>query len=672
MRNSPTVPTTVYEDPNGDASYGYGGYGYTYSYGPYGEVVAEERPETAATPPPTAEVSAWDFFDPFTSYDQFMEDYKGHDGGSLPSNSPNYSELRRMEGIPELEDEAELEAAEAKASKPSASVVADQGGKGKRPISSDVSSKGEASDGKLLQRKGSGGNGEPENASLKGSGNGDNNGSSTSKKKGIAFDDIGQPIAAAQGEGGSGKSVQSTAVSSESFSPLHQGNRSVMEAMDEIKERFDEALNCGEEVSKLLEVGKVPPQSSTPRVLRYLSSRVMDPLSLTVPASSCLPKPRRKPRTLSGKASTSSNPSVAGRRNSSGSLSTTLEKLCAWEKKIYQEIKDEEKLRILYEKKYRRLKSLDERGLDSTTIDATRLSVRNLQSRITINIRTANAFSSKIQNIRDEELYPQLVDLIIGLRRMWKAVLLCHEKQLSAIQDSKMHLIKAVTISQSNAAAVATVELERELAKWYRCFNKWISSQRSYAEALNGWLRKWLTEPEVQEENTPDGAPPFSPGKLGAPPVFVISNDWLQVIEMVSKNEVLKTIDQFSKLVHEYKKTQEKEHRQKRKADHASRDYNKRREVLQRELGLSTSLDMVAVMENTHHSHDNRVIELEKMSRKKDEEKTKHDEIVKHAHLAASATLPVGLVPVLHQIVSFSQENVQKYTSIRTRGARVH
>lgn len=674
MRNSPTVPTTVYEDPNGEASYGgYGGYGYTYSYGPYGEVVAEERPETA-TPPPTAEVAAWDFFDPFTSYDQFIEDYKGHDGGNLPSNSPNYSELRRVEGIPELEDEAELEAAEAKAkaSKPSTSVVADQGGKGKRPISSDVSSKGEASDGKLLQRKGSGGNGEPENASLKGSGSGDNNGSSTSKKKGIAFDGIEQPIAAAQGEGGSGKSVQSTAVSSESFSPLHQGNRSVMEAMDEIKERFDEALNCGEEVSKLLEVGKVPPQSSTPRVLRYLSSRVMDPLSLTVPSSSCLPKPRRKSRTLSGKASTSSNPSVAGRRNSAGSLSSTLEKLCAWEKKLYQEIKDEEKLRILYEKKYRRLKSLDERGLDSTTIDATRLSVRNLQSRITINIRTANAFSSKIQNIRDEELYPQLVDLIIGLRRMWKAVLLCHEKQLSAIQDSKMHLIKAVTISQSNAAAVATVELERELAKWYRCFNKWISSQRSYAEALNGWLRKWLTEPEVQEENTPDGAPPFSPGKLGAPPVFVISNDWLQVIEMVSKNEVLKTIDQFSKLVHEYKKTQEKEHRQKRKADHASRDYNKRRKVLQRELGLSTSLDMVAVMENTHHSHDNRVIELEKMSRKKDEEKTKHDEIVKHAHLAASATLPVGLVPVLHQIVSFSQENVQKYTSIRTRGARVH
>lgn len=65
-----------------------------------------------------------------------------------------------------------------------------------------------------------------------------------------------------------------------------------------------------------------------------------------------------------------------------------------------------------YEKSYRRLKSLDERGAESSTIESTRLSVRLLRSKVSINVRTANAFSSKIQQIRDEELYPQLVDLI--------------------------------------------------------------------------------------------------------------------------------------------------------------------------------------------------------------------------------------------------------------------
>lgn len=285
-----------------------------------------------------------------------------------------------------------------------------------------------------------------------------------------------------------------------------------------------------------------------------------------------------------------------------------------------------------------------------------------MRSKITINIKTAKAFSSKIEKIRDEELYPQLVDLIQGLRRMWKAVLECHEKQLSAIRDSRLHLLKARTVSQSAAAALATLELERELTKWYRCFNKWISSQRSYVEALNGWLRRWF--PEVQDEqDAPDGAPPFSPGKLGARPIFIVSNDWFRAIDLVPKNDALKSIDYFSKLVHELRKRQEDEHRQKRRVDHASRDYNKRREVLQRELGPSTGSNMVALMDDDH------TVDLHKMRRRLDNEMTKHDEVVRHVHLAASATLPVGFVPALEQIVGFFHGNLRVYARIRINGA---
>ncbi|CAL4945450.1 unnamed protein product [Urochloa decumbens] len=725
MRRSPTVPTVVYEDPNAqvqytsqaEAGYGYGyDYGYAYPYGPYGEVVAGDIPE-AAPPrppgpppsPPTAEVSPWDFFDPFTQYDQFMEDYSR---GNLPTNSPNYAELRRVEGIPELEDEAELEAkTAAEASKPSTSGVADQNAKGKGPIADNA---GDPSAGKLqrkgsetapgaklqskgsetapgggkLQRKGSetapDANAEevgkllsrndsvPSNASsktkeegkknmasLKGTVSGDIDGTSTSgKKKAAAFDEE-QSIRAGGGGDSHGKSVQST-VSSEPFSPLHHGTRDVREAMNEVKELFDEAVNCSTELSRLLEVGKMPPRS-TPRVIRYISSRVVDPLSLTVSTSSCLPKPHgRKSTASSSKASTSAS-SSDGRRNGIGHLSSTLEKLWVWEKKLYQEIKDEEELRLQYEKNYRRLKSLDERGAESSTIDSTRLSVRLLQSKITINVRTANAFSEKIQKIRDEELYPQLIDLIQRFRRLWKGVLECHEKQLLAIRDSKIHQLKAMTISQSGVASEASRELEKELAKWYRCFNKWISTQRSCAEALNGWLKKWLPEPEAPEEDTADGVPPFSPGRLGAAPVFIISNDWFQAIEMVSKTDALRAIDHFSKLVHEFKKSLEEEQRQKRKAGHASRDYNRKSEVLQEELGLST-------MENPHYSHDDRVMDLERSRKRRDEERTSHEKILNHAHVAASATLPIGLVPVLQQVTSFFQKNQQVYMGIRIQG----
>ncbi|KAM0900216.1 hypothetical protein ACQ4PT_020775 [Festuca glaucescens] len=697
MRNSATVPNVVYEDPY--AEYAEAQTGYGYPYGPYGEVVpGDRRPRGGpppTPPPPEPSASAWDFFDPFTPYDQFLEDYsRGNGGGiswNLPANSPNYAEVRRMEGIPELEDEAELEAKAAAASKRSTtSAVEDENVKGKRPVpATNAGSKGESSEVKLqskrssspkgrpsevkMQSKGpAGANGEPSEArlqsrgssgpkggpsevkmqskgpsgangeaekpvsarsnasskskkggtsdtsSLKGMGSGDIDGdSSTAKKKGVAFDKDVSTVDA-YGEGGSHSKPAHPAmtVSSESFSPLHSGDRDVMEAMEEIKGRFEEAADYGDDVSKLLEVGKVP-HRATPKVLRcgFLFYCVV--LSLPPQAT--------------------------------------------------KELKDEEKLRIVYEKKYKRLKSLDERGAQPEAIDPIRLSVRDLRQRISINIRTAKAFSSKIEKIRDEELYPQLVNLTQGLRRMWKAVLECHEKQLSAIRDSRIHLLKARTISQSSAAAMATLELERELSKWYRCFNKWIITQRAYVEALNGWLRKWF--PEVQEDHdAPDGAPPFSPGKLGARPIFVISNDWFRAIELVPKNDTLKSIDYFSKLVHEFRRSQEDEHRQRRRADHVSRDYKRKREVLQRELGVSSSTDMVAVMEHAPPGHDDRMVELQKMRKRRDDERARHDEVLKHAHFAAEATLPVGFLPLMEQMVSFFQSNLQVYMRIRING----
>ena len=252
------------------------------------------------------------------------------------------------------------------------------------------------------------------------------------------------------------------------------------------------------------------------------------------------------------------------------------------------------------------------------------------------------------------------------LRRMWKAVLECHEKQLSAIRDSRIHLLKAATISQSSAAAMATLELERQLSKWYRCFNKWMSTQRAYVEALNGWLRKWF--PEVQEEqDAPDGVPPFSPGKLGARPVFIISNDWSQAMDMVPKNDTLKSIGHFGNLVRELRRSQDGEHRQRRRTDHATRVYRRRREALQRELGVGTGTDMVETVARPGHEDD--LVELRKMRKRRDDERARHAEVVRHVHIAAAATLPSGFVPLLEQMVGFFQGNLQVYRSIRINGA---
>lgn len=70
--------------------------------------------------------------------------------------------------------------------------------------------------------------------------------------------------------------------------------------------------------------------------------------------------------------------------------------------------------RKLYEKKCSRLRSQDIRGDDANAMDKTRAAVKDLYARILIAIRSAESISKRIQKLRDEELQPQIVELLKG------------------------------------------------------------------------------------------------------------------------------------------------------------------------------------------------------------------------------------------------------------------
>lgn len=73
-----------------------------------------------------------------------------------------------------------------------------------------------------------------------------------------------------------------------------------------------------------------------------------------------------------------------------------------------------EKMRLLHEEKKQRLVRLDEKGAEPHKIDATRTFVRSLSTKIRIAIQVVDKISEKINNLRDEELWPQLNDFIKG------------------------------------------------------------------------------------------------------------------------------------------------------------------------------------------------------------------------------------------------------------------
>ncbi|OWM85103.1 hypothetical protein CDL15_Pgr027890 [Punica granatum] len=599
----------------------------------------QERPPPAPPSPPN--VSAWDFLNVFQTYDNGYPGYypkSGYGVGSMTS-SPDSKEVREREGIPDLEDETENEMVKDVYKETKKPGLAMDGRKnlGEGPSRAVPSKKNEGASTTLPSHN-------SEASSKLPSIESDSTHLTTSKEiNSSSSETIISKSSSPEGytrKGVSFEVEEAPTVDIESSNPSSltslsaHGTRDLQEVVREIKNEFETASNYGKEVAVLLEVGKLPYRSKD---------------------------------TIFKDATKDFN-------MKSGNISTTLEKLYVWEKKLYKEIKDEEKLRVVYEKKCKKLKTLDDRGAEPTKIDATQATVRKLHTKIDICIRTVDAISSRIHKLRDDELQPQLTELIHGLIRMWRSMFKCHQKQFRAIMESKARSMKANTGLERESSLRATVELEAELLKWCNYFNQWVNAQKSYVESLNEWLLRCLHH---EPEETADGVAPFSPSRIGAPPIFVICHDWFQAMERISQERVANAMSGFASKLHQLWERQDEEQQQRIKAEFASKDLEKQLRILRMEKGrlenhqdsLSDKTAMSKLPSDSGVSRlDDLKVDLDSMRKKLEEERARHRETKQLVHHAASNSLQAGLLPIFETLENFTSEVLKGYEQVRLDG----
>lgn len=250
---------------------------------------------------------------------------------------------------------------------------------------------------------------------------------------------------------------------------------------------------------------------------------------------------------------------------------------------------------------------------------------------------------------------------------MWKAMLKCHQKQFQAMMESKMRKLRANTGLQTDSSSRATTELERELRAWCERFNEWIGFQKSYVEALNGWLLHCL---QYETEHTPDGPVPFSPGRIGAPPIFVICNDWHQAMEAISEARVANAMNTFATSLRQLWEKQDEEGRQRLKAEYMSKDYEKHVRAHRTERGKHdgrVGSDKLSVIQSDSGVSplDDLKVDLDSMKHKLSEERIKHKDAIKLVHDAASSSLQGGLVPIFKALESFTSEALTAHEHVR-------
>ncbi|XP_010539656.1 PREDICTED: uncharacterized protein LOC104813668 [Tarenaya hassleriana] len=721
-----------------DPGFGYPGYypgnprsgffGYPPSSGDFAEV---PRSSPAPAPPPPAppappSVSAWDYLNVFDMYD-YSGGGAGYSGLHPPSNavagsnssSPDSREVREREGIPDLEEETEQEVikeaykytkkTKTKKKKEVESVteqrhdhdhahdnpkieeirersINGRGNSGEgtsravpmprsatESSSSTVSSFSNSDVGHEFHHV-NGGEGKGSNSS---SGHGTVMTKSSEeaeeeigRKKGVSFE--------LEETTTTSFDVESSKISSLTTLSVH-GTRDLREVVKEIKNEFEVASSYGKEVAVLLEVSKLPYQRKN-NGFKVIFSRIMYLVAPSMLQTRSRPQPsvRLTSRTL--KMAKSYNGEEPG--GFTCNLSSTLEKLYAWEKKLYKEVKDEEKLRVIYEEKCKTLKKLDSHGAESSKIDATRASIRKLLTKIDVCIRSVDSISSRIHKLRDEELQPQLTQLIHGLIKMWRSMLKCHQKQFQAIMESKVRSLRANTGLQRDSGLKAILDLEMELREWCNSFNDWVNTQKLYAESLNGWLSRCL---HYEPEATDDGIAPFSPSRLGAPPVFVICNDWQDAMARISGENVTNAMQGFASSLRELWERQDEEQRQRVKAEYVSHDFEKRLNDLRTERARAR---MKADEEERDEASgksvvstggrsgsgisalDDLKVDLDSMRKKLEQERERHKEAIKLVNNAASTSLQAGLIPIFEALGNFTSEVVKAHEHVRLQYPR--
>ncbi|XP_052199527.1 nitrate regulatory gene2 protein [Diospyros lotus] len=328
-------------------------------------------------------------------------------------------------------------------------------------------------------------------------------------------------------------------------------------SMREIEHLFMKASESGQEVPRMLEANKFHYRpifpgkergSMTSTLLKNCFSCGEDLNQVQEEPAEASVKYLTWHRTLSSRSSSSRNP--PGSRDDmeeftsnlfvdfcmiSGSHASTLDRLYAWEKKLYDEVKASEQVRREYDRKCKLLRQLESNVERSNKIDKTRAVVKDLHSRIRVAIHRIDSISKKIEELRDQELQPQLEELIEGLRRMWVLMFQCHRHQfniISAVYDNANFKIS----SPSEAGRLVTIHLESELNSLSSSFTKWIGAQKIYLKAINDWLFKCVSLAQKSSKRKRKMQPP--PLRKFGPPIYVTCGVWLDALGTLPTKEV--------------------------------------------------------------------------------------------------------------------------------------
>lgn len=253
-----------------------------------------------------------------------------------------------------------------------------------------------------------------------------------------------------------------------------------------------------------------------------------------------------------------------------------LDRMLAWEKKLYDEVKAGELMKIDYQKKVTLLQKQKKRGVKLETLEKTKAAVSHLHTRYIVDMQSMDSTVSEINRLRDAQLFPKLVDLVDGMTKMWSSMHQHHRSQFLIISGIRSFEISPVPRETTDSHYNQTCELRDIVREWHMQFEKLMDNQKAYIRALNAWLKLNLIpiESNIKEKVS-------SPPRLVDPPIKHLLHAWHDELERLPVELAKTAIKSFAEVISNIVQLQEEEVNLRRRCDETRRDLTRKRAQFQ-------------------------------------------------------------------------------------------
>ncbi|KAL6144723.1 hypothetical protein ACLB2K_055414 [Fragaria x ananassa] len=251
---------------------------------------------------------------------------------------------------------------------------------------------------------------------------------------------------------------------------------------------------------------------------------------------------------------------------------TVLDKLLAWEKKLYDEVKAGELMKFEYQKKVASLSKLKKRSTNSEALEKAKAAVSHLHTRYIVDMQSMDSTVSEINSLRDDQLYPKLVQLVAGMATMWEAMRCHHESQSKIVTALRSFDISQCPKYTTDHHHERTVQLWYVVQEWHSQFVKLVSKQKEYVKALRNWLKLNLIpiESNLKEKVS-------SPPRIQNPPIQGLLLEWNDHLDKLPDEVARTAIHNFAGIIHTIMLKQEEEMKMKEKCEDSRKELDRKK-----------------------------------------------------------------------------------------------